>query len=460
MNLIERISSTFRPRFTLRSLKTLLVVCTLIYVRRSERKRLTRRRDEVSDELPQSRLQRPSTRSSRTRITGNTNAKIRSSEGDDEETREKSARHERKPGHGHEQRRQKTTSDAELENAIKPPRLEVVVHEQPNRTERLFLDRINVCDEEELLTACNQLNSEITTCTQTIADEWLQARPDVLEQSNVSPSMISSTVREAIGSEIMHRIQDAKFPHSHLDLESTLEFALRAWTIDCVARFISSTLLSSSSSDLERIANKLAASDRPSADAWYALLQEAWQTSGCYNENSRAVLDETFRQLVKIYGARGQLSMALRWRALAYQVVNKHRRKRTDTMRSLLLEGLRQILQYACGSSNLTPPTPGYFPSDDHIASLFDPINHLAEILLTGFMTSIYEVSAVRPGKPYESHRMEAWDPEEARRGTAQPVVCTIELGISRVSVTEAQPPDGRFHIGKRVFLLKPVVLV
>lgn len=158
--------------------------------------------------------------------------------------------------HDHDSRRQ--TSSCDVETATESPSLEEIAAQEPlDRTERLFLDRINACDEEELITACHRMNSEITTCTQSIADEWSRARPEKQVDVSSTSSVISGSIRNVIGSEILHRIHVAKSPQSHLDLESTLEFALRAWTIDCVTKFIFQSLLSPNS-DLGYIEDDLA----------------------------------------------------------------------------------------------------------------------------------------------------------------------------------------------------------
>ncbi|KLO12779.1 hypothetical protein SCHPADRAFT_940953 [Schizopora paradoxa] len=464
MKFFNWISTTFFRRLHLRSLTTWLLVCTLIYV---SRKRLTRKRDDEEDldELPgpSSRLSREQTlptelKSSPTRLTG-THAIPKDRE--DAEILEGDA------GYEHDLRLQTTTFDAGTATAS-PCLDEESIHGQLNRTERLFLDRINTCDEEELIAACHRMNSEITTCTQVIAEEWSQAIPEDLEQVEVSessvPSVMPGSAGDAIGSELSRRIQVSKSPHSNLDLESTLEFGLRALTIDCVRTYISSFLLTASESDLEDIANELAASDRSTANAWTALLQEAWQSPlAGQQKNSTSLLEETFQRLTKIYGARGQLSMALRWKALAYQVITKDKKNPSNALRSRMLEGMRQILQSACTTSDPSHPPSGDFPTDEHIACLFEPMNHLANIIHTGFMTGIYNISVVRPGTTYDDHQMEAWDAEELQPGTAQPVVCTIELGVCKTSTqhaVDAQHSNGNLYMVKEQVLLKPIVLV
>ena len=246
------LKATFLPRFNLRSLQTCLLVCALIYV---SRKRLTRQRDD-EDELPgptSPGQQYPN----QTRPTEPKSSPTRPTDTHAISSYQKDAKfHERIAGYEPEYdlERQTKSSDSRIVAEAGPGRL--------NRTERLFLDRINACDEEELIAACHRMNSEITTCTQAIAEDWAQARSEDPEQANVSsvPPMISGPVGDAIGNEVLRRIQVSKSPRSDLDLESTLEFALRAWTIDCVRTYISSFLLTASKSDLEHIYNELAAS--------------------------------------------------------------------------------------------------------------------------------------------------------------------------------------------------------
>ncbi len=90
---------------------------------------------------------------------------------------------------------------------------EVVVHDQPSRTERVFRDRINSYDEEQLKSACNRMNFEITACTQSIVDEWSQLKPDSEKicPRRREPESIPKEVHDAVGDEILQRIQKQNY---------------------------------------------------------------------------------------------------------------------------------------------------------------------------------------------------------------------------------------------------------
>ncbi len=136
---------------------------------------------------------------------------------------------------------------------------EVVVHDQLSRTERVLRDRINSYDEEQLKSACNRMNFEITACTQSIVDEWSQLKPDSENSPRRrDPESIPKEVYDAVGDEILQRIQKAKLPPSSFDIEGTVEFALRAWVLHCVASCISASLLASTGPVVKNIARELA----------------------------------------------------------------------------------------------------------------------------------------------------------------------------------------------------------
>jgi len=140
---------------------------------------------------------------------------------------------------------------------------EVVVHDQLSRTERVFRDRINSYDEEQLKSACNRMNFEITACTQSIVDEWSQLKPDSekISPRRREPESIPKEVHDAVGDEILQRIQKGKLPPSSFDIEGTVEFALRAWVFHCVASCISASLLASTGPVVKNIARELAETD-------------------------------------------------------------------------------------------------------------------------------------------------------------------------------------------------------
>jgi len=149
------------------------------------------------------------------------------------------------------------------------------------------------------------------------------------------------------------------------------------------------------------------------------LTREATEPHG---SNQRNALCDMFRRLTDVYGARGQLSVALRWRALTYEAVREENEPVHDFMSKRVLCGTREILKLA--EPDRGQEEPGEFLRDEHIACLVKPIKHLAEMIRTGFMTAIYEVCVERPGEVYDISRMEAWEPDRAQLKTKQVVIC------------------------------------
>ncbi len=155
--------------------------------------------------------------------------------------------------------------------------------------------------------------------------------------------------------------------------------------------------------------------------------------------------------------------MALRWRALAYEVVSKHNQSVYDFMQDSLLGGMKEILKFADDSEDSTKTALEGFPTTEHVACLFDPVKCLADMMHTGFMTAIYEISFESPGAAYDGRRMESWDSESLQSDSLQRVVCTTELGLRRIPeplTTVRHSCDGNLDVEKAVELVKPIVLL
>ncbi len=130
-----------------------------------------------------------------------------------------------------------------------------------SRTDRMFLDRLDNNDEDDLTGACHRLNVEISNCTQWVVDDWSQARhsQDQNERSERELSRLDSQnpalgeVLIAIGGEMLERIKSARAVPSTTELEDIVEFALRSWTSHCAATYIFALLPTASVVEDERM---------------------------------------------------------------------------------------------------------------------------------------------------------------------------------------------------------------
>ncbi len=141
----------------------------------------------------------------------------------------------------------------------------------------------------------------------------------------------------------------------------------------------------------------------------------------------------------------------------------KQNRSSYDNMQDRLLDGLKQILRFAEDSNDLTQVVLEDFPRSEHVACLLEPMKQFADMLHTGFMTAIYEVSVERPGAKYDDRRMEAWDSGTIQSSTVQYVTCTTELGLRKIPdpLTAVHPSSNRnLDVEKAVALVKPIVLL
>ncbi len=111
-----------------------------------------------------------------------------------------------------------------------------------SRTDRMFLDRLDNNDEDDLTGACHRLNVEISNCTQWVVDDWSQARhsQDQNERSERelsgldSQNPASGEVLIAIGGAMLERIKSARAVPSTTELEDVVEF--RAAIVDITLR--------------------------------------------------------------------------------------------------------------------------------------------------------------------------------------------------------------------------------
>jgi len=152
--------------------------------------------------------------------------------------------------------------------------------------------------------------------------------------------------------------------------------------------------------------------------------------------------------------------VALRWRALAYEVVSKQNQSEYDTLQCWLLGGMKEILKFAGDSEGPMQTELEKFPGNKHVACLFKPVKCLADMVHTGFMTAIYEVTVESPGAVYDGCRMEAWDSESLQSNAVQPVVCTTELGLRRSPEAVCHSSNGNPDVETAVVLVKPIVLL
>ncbi len=130
------------------------------------------------------------------------------------------------------------------------------VYTSSTRAQHVFSDRYNLFGEDQLVDACNQMNCEISSCTHSIIGDWFEATMTQAsmaghEDGPSSPQSSSmDNIRNAIGSTMCTRIQEARSSPSISDFASTIEFGLRAWTVHCVEKYISK-LLDSTGLDLK-----------------------------------------------------------------------------------------------------------------------------------------------------------------------------------------------------------------
>ncbi len=157
---------------------------------------------------------------------------------------------------------------------------------------------------------------------------------------------------------------------------------------------------------------------------------------------------------------QGKLVTALRWRALAYKVVDRsgHNTLTKEVNRQHLLDGMRAIIDFAGANANSNSTVTVVVDQEEHVHSLFDVAKHLADMIHTGFMTAIFEVCAARPDVVYDGSWMEAWESGAAQSGTR--VVCTTELGLRKLQNPLEYPFIERLDTASGKVLIKPIVLL
>jgi len=187
--------------------------------------------------------------------------------------------------------------------------------------------------------------------------------------------------------------------------------------------------------------------------------------------DQRTVLRENFKRLVDHYGGQGRLTKALRWRALAYEVMSRRSEGEDVMKRSIgdLLEGMKAIIQLSGEDPESTFLL--NFSGRRQVERLVEPMRQLADMIYIGFMTDIYEVRVEGAGVAYDSSRMKAWNSDTVHLGTDQAVTvaCTLELGLCKrrvgfLSATdnlELQSESGvKDSSNAGTILLMPIVLL
>ncbi len=181
------------------------------------------------------------------------------------------------------------------------------------------------------------------------------------------------------------------------------------------------------------------------------------------------------RQVIKSLhltdGGQRHLTKALRWRALAYEVMSRRSEGEDAMKRSIgdLLEGMKAIIQLSGEDPESTFLL--NFPGRRQVERLVDPMKQLADMIYIGFMTDIYEVRVEGAGVAYDSSRMKAWNPDTVHLGTDQAVTvsCTLEMGLCKrrvglLSPTDNQELQSEFGVkdssNAGTTLLKPIVLL
>jgi len=113
--------------------------------------------------------------------------------------------------------------------------------------EDVFRDRINSADEQELVGACHRMNCEIISCTHSIIADWSEARKTQTALAAHANERIfpkdGVDVAKYICNAMLNHIQEARCSPLLSDNASTVELALRAWTVHCVTmRMLVSTI--------------------------------------------------------------------------------------------------------------------------------------------------------------------------------------------------------------------------
>jgi len=174
--------------------------------------------------------------------------------------------------------------------------------------------------------------------------------------------------------------------------------------------------------------------------------------------NQAATVHNLFGQLVEIYNPRGQLATALRWRALAYQTIHEksgHKSSVQGETRHQLLYGMRAIIEFA------EADVVDNIPTEEHVRSLFEVAERLADMIHKDFMTAIFEVYTVKPGAVYDDTLMEAEDPATVRSGAT--AVCSTELGLRQIqkpSKDGEYPSESGMDERSEKVLVKAMVLL
>ncbi len=96
-----------------------------------------------------------------------------------------------------------------------------------SRTDRMFRDRLEDEDEDDMASACHRLNVAISNCTQWVVDDWSQIRhpldPNEERQGELSrldsQNPTSGEVLLAIGGAMLGRIRSARAVPSTTELE-------------------------------------------------------------------------------------------------------------------------------------------------------------------------------------------------------------------------------------------------